>query len=360
MQMRKAAADGEFPESSGCYVRNVTDQARAKEQDVTLIPLSLPAMPDSDDIRNARILIVDDCQDTAVLLSEFLTMSGYQHVSSTADAGAVCDLHAINNYDLMLLDMHMPMLSGLEVMAHLQRMCGDSCLPVVAITGDRRYKLAALEAGACDFITKPYDLREVEVRVRNMLEVRGMYSFMREQRRLQQDLALHDVLTGLPDRRLATDCIISAMQHAQRHEGMMAVLYIDLDGFTRINDQHGRACGDQLLQMVAVQLRNRMRQEDTVARIGGDEFLVVLSEISDASAATRSTLEILHALTAPIAIAGVSLDISASIGVAIYPGDAGDAGDAEDLIAHANQALYSTRRAGKSRYQFANRFAPLG
>ncbi len=303
-----------------------------------------------DDIRNARILLVDDNADNLLLLQDILAIKGYTHVSSTMDSSQVCDLHRENDFDLILLDMHMPGMHGLEVMRQLHDIEKDAYLPVLAITGDQRYKISALEAGARDFITKPFELAELDMRMRNTIEVRLLYKAMTEQSRLQEERALHDSLTGLPNRRLLADRIDIAMQHARRHQQLMAVMYIDLDGFKQINDLHGHACGDDLLKEIANRLRDVMRKEDTVARIGGDEFVMVLSEIASADDVLRPASKILQALGTPLNISGVSMAVTGSIGVAFYPTDAKDT---EALIARADEALYSAKHAGKNRYQFA-------
>lgn len=302
------------------------------------------------DIRNARILLVDDNADSVDLLADILAVRGYTHVSSTMDSSQVCTLHAQQDYDLILLDMHMPGLHGLDVMKQLREIERDAYLPVLAITGDQRFKIAALEGGARDFITKPYDLTELDMRMRNTIEVRLLYKAIAEQSRLQEEKALHDSLTGLPNRRLLADRIEIAIQYARRHHQMVAVMFMDLDGFKQVNDQHGHACGDSLLKEIADRLRSITRQEDTVARIGGDEFIMVLSEISHASDVVGPAAKILHALGTSVDINGIPVKVTGSIGIAFYPTNADNP---EALIALADEALYCAKHAGKNRYQFS-------
>ena len=282
---------------------------------------------------------------------EILKMAGYSQVSSCSESGEVLDLHIKNAYDLILLDMHMPGINGLEVMARLREVEKDSYLPVLAITGDRGFKIAALEAGARDFLTKPYDMTEFQMRVHNMLEVRLLYKTVAEQGRMQKEMALHDVLTGLPNRRLLVDRVEKAMQHASRGHNMMAVMYLDLDGFKAVNDTHGHHTGDELLKMVSDRLLRATRKEDTVARIGGDEFVAVLSDIAHVDDVIRPASKVLRFLSSPFDIDELSVKVSASIGIAFYPGDGQDV---ESLISHADKALYDAKRAGKNRYHFSD------
>jgi diguanylate cyclase (GGDEF)-like protein len=309
-------------------------------------------MMTAGDILNAKILVVDDCAENIELQVDFLRMGGYTSVTSINDSTKVCSLHAENDYDLILLDMHMPGMNGLEVMAGLSKIEKDAYLPVLAITGDQRYKIAALDAGARDFLAKPYDLIEFKMRVRNLLEVRLLYKTVAEQSRLQKEMALHDSLTGLPNRRLLNDRIEKAMQHALRNDRMMAVMYIDLDGFKAINDQRGHQCGDELLKQVSARLREASRREDTVARIGGDEFIMVLSDLSHADDVLLPARKALNLLAAPFEIEGATVSITGSVGVAFYPVDAQEG---DSLIALADQALYEAKRSGKNRCHFINR-----
>lgn len=123
----------------------------------------------------ARILIVDDCRDCTGLLADLLALNGYHGIHCTADAAVVCDLHEVNDYDLILLDLHMPFISGLKIMAQMRKLAPDSFMPVIVLSGDDNLRLAALEAGAHDFIAKPFDVTDLTVRVRRMLELRLLH-----------------------------------------------------------------------------------------------------------------------------------------------------------------------------------------
>ncbi len=127
------------------------------------------------DILNARILIVDDQSVNVTLLEQLLAETGYTQVSSTMDPQTVCALHEKNSYDLILLDLKMPVMDGFQVMDGLKKDPADSYLPVIVLTAEPGHKLRALQAGAKDFISKPFDLIEVKTRIYNMLEVRLLY-----------------------------------------------------------------------------------------------------------------------------------------------------------------------------------------
>ncbi len=132
------------------------------------------------DIRASSILIVDDQQVNVTLLEQLLEAGGYTNVASTMDPGEVCSLHRKNHYDLILLDLQMPGMDGFEVIEGLKANDHDTYLPVLVITAQPGHKLRALQAGARDFISKPFDLVEAQTRIRNMLEVRLLYRKLQE------------------------------------------------------------------------------------------------------------------------------------------------------------------------------------
>jgi PAS domain S-box-containing protein len=132
-------------------------------------------MLEPSEILNASVLIVDDQEANVLLLQQMLRNAGYTHVSSTTDPRAVAALHSEHRFDLILLDLQMPVMDGFEVMEELAKIEADSYLPVLVITAQPAHKLRALQAGAKDFVSKPFDLIEVQTRIHNMLEVRLLY-----------------------------------------------------------------------------------------------------------------------------------------------------------------------------------------
>lgn len=308
-------------------------------------------MPVNDaDILNAGILIVDDQEVNVKLLEQLLKNAGYQRITATQDSHAVCDLHRANHYDLILLDLRMPGMDGFEVMEGLKAIETDGYLPVLAVTAQPEHKLRALESGAKDFISKPFDLAEVLLRVHNLLEVRLLHKAACTYSKQLEELALNDPLTGLANRRLLTDRLAMALVHARRNNSAMAVVYLDLDGFKQINDTWGHGAGDILLKMVAERLVATVRAEDTVARLGGDEFTLALWHVSGSDYAAAVAARAIAALAQPYDIAGQMVTITASAGVSIYP-DHGE--DEEMLMKSADLALYAAKAAGKNAYRLA-------
>jgi len=168
------------------------------------------------------------------------------------------------------------------------------------------------------------------------------------ERQLQYQ-ALNDELTGLPNRRLLADRLGHALAVAKRQNRMVALLYIDLDGFKLVNDSLGHSVGDLLLSSVAERLSSRVRKSDTLARLGGDEFSVVLTGLGVASHAGPIAQTLLDVLAAPFLIDNHEITISASIGISIFPDNGSNA---DDLLQQADSAMYSAKRSGKNRAMY--------
>ena len=167
-----------------------------------------------------------------------------------------------------------------------------------------------------------------------------------------EEMAHFDALTKLPNRALFADRLNQAMLQCQRRHNSLAVIFMDLDGFKDINDTYGHAVGDELLIIVSHRMSDTLREVDTLARIGGDEFVAVLNDLINAEDYKMALERLLRAASDPISVGDAILKVSVSIGVAIYPQD--DA-DADILIRHADQAMYIAKKAGKNCYHLFDR-----
>ena len=162
-------------------------------------------------------------------------------------------------------------------------------------------------------------------------------------------LAQHDALTNLPNRLLVRDRMDQAIGQARRYKKKAALLFLDLDNFKTINDSLGHSAGDELLKEVANRLRGAVREMDTVSRQGGDEFLIVLTDVSDLAAISAVAAHVLEQLAQPFALKGMQIVTSISIGIALFPQD-GD--DFDQLLKHADIAMYQAKAAGRNAYRF--------
>jgi len=196
--------------------------------------------------------------------------------------------------------------------------------------------------------------READLRVKSALDeleraVAERTAELQEAKARAQHLADHDALTGLPNRRLLEDRLTQALALSQRNRQQTAVMFVDLDRFKNVNDSLGHAVGDALLKEVSQRLVNQLRTGDTICRIGGDEFVVVLPEVKRSSDVAQVAQKVIEQLSQPVTIEERELIVTPSIGIAVFPEDGRDA---ETLIRNADAAMYHAKELGRANYQF--------
>ncbi len=226
-------------------------------------------------------------------------------------------------------------------LAELKRAC--PALPVVLLTGDddNHAAVAAVRAGAEDCLTLAAASGAAVVRsVLCALERTSHAAALRA-------AAVTDPLTGLPNRHALRTCIDHAMARTRRTSRVLALLFVDLDGFKDINDSCGHECGDRVLAEMARRFSGRTRDMDTVARLGGDEFVIVMEDLDDGRFAATLAAKILTAAAEPVTVDGRTLQLTASVGISLFPGDGVDAAA---LMRHADMAMYAAKAAGKNRF----------
>jgi diguanylate cyclase (GGDEF)-like protein/PAS domain S-box-containing protein len=195
------------------------------------------------------------------------------------------------------------------------------------------------------------DINAVRDSEGNVLRYVALFSDITQLKKHAQQLehlTYYDVLTSLPNRALLADRLHQAMAQANRRKQFFAVAYLDLDGFKKINDQHGRDAGDRLLTSLAFDMKCALREGDTLARLGGDEFVAVILDLDDATSSTPVLDQLREAASEPVQVGDVSLKVSASIGVTFFPQS--EAADPDQLLRQADQAMYQAKLAGGNRY----------
>jgi diguanylate cyclase (GGDEF)-like protein len=192
------------------------------------------------------------------------------------------------------------------------------------------------------------EVRDARHRVTHYVAIFIDITTLKEHQKQLEHIAHFDALTNLPNRVLLADRMHQAMVQAQRRGQALAVAYLDLDGFKQINDTYGHDAGDQLLVAVSHAVKEAMREGDTLARIGGDEFVAVLADLSEASNCEITLNRLLVAAAQPMQFGDFQLQVSASLGVTFFP--QADPVDADQLMRQADQAMYQAKLAGKNRY----------
>jgi len=266
--------------------------------------------------------------------------------------------------DAVVLNSLLPGMNGFEVCRSIRRSPAGEHVPILMITGDGENDLIlrAFEEGATDFISRPVDGAAPDHRVRCLVraaqtvrDLRQCRDRMQTKARLNENearlihLAYHDPLTGLPNRLLFRDRFQHALARASRSGRKMAVLFLDLDRFKRINDSLGHGIGDRLLRKVAERIRSRTRREDTLARIGGDEFVLLMEEVTRINTVRIVAKKVLFALSESFEVGGFQLYAAASIGISLYPDDGESM---EELLRCADLAMYRAKELGRNALQF--------
>ena len=348
-----------------------------------------------------NILIVDDVADNLRVLSDTLNQQGYK-VFCAKDGTTALKVAQKIIPDLILLDIEMPDMDGYTVCQQLKANFATQNIPVIflsALDNNVLNKVKAFEAGAVDYITKPFQLEEVLIRTKNQLDLQSarveisqlnqqlkQLNLQLEQKiadrtaqlkisnqklivtnqKLQQQItvrqkieqqliqdALHDGLTNLPNRNLLMDRIERSLEQTRRNPNyLFAVLFLDLDRFKSINDSQGHLVGDKLLVAVAEILSQQLREVDTLARLGGDEFVILLDNIHHLTDAIEVSERINRCLKLPFTLEGQTVFTSTSIGIALsWTGYS----NSSQILRDADIAMYRAKAKGKARYEVFDR-----
>ena len=312
------------------------------------------------------IMAVDDDRILLAKLRATLSVAGYQLIDAPC-AEAALALLTSTVPDLVLLDVSMPGMSGLDLAQYL-RGRGIAFL-FLSASDDAAIARDAAACGALGYLVKPADIRHVLPAIetalqraeeihrlqRRLQQAQARISASREEAQVLSRIANEDALTGLYNRNWLLSFLPKAMAMAASHcdASMLALLYMDLDGFKAINDDYGHAVGDELLQAAACRLRAVLKPGDHIARLGGDEFVALVAQVTQQSDAAHVAARLADALDNPFELSCARVAIGISVGIALYPRDAVDA---DGLLRAADRAMYSAKArkgAGKlGAYQF--------
>lgn len=298
-----------------------------------------------------RILLVEDNPDDAELVLRTLRKGGYSLDSLRVDNEP--DLrHALDNstWDVVLSDYSMPGFSGLAALNILKEQNLD--IPFIIISGTIGEEVAveAMRLGAHDYLMKNNLIRLVPAIQRELHDANERYARRIAEQTLRHQ-AYHDVLTGLPNRWLLRDRMEQALAYVRKKDLQMGVLFLDLDRFKNLNDTLGHLVGDHLLRAVADRLKKVLSAWDTIARLGGDDFVLLLPDIKQKSVLEDKARELLALFEIPFELSGKSIYLDVSIGIAAYP-DNGQ--DSDTLLKNAEATMYYAKAQGGKNYQFCS------
>jgi diguanylate cyclase (GGDEF)-like protein len=298
------------------------------------------------DLAAARILLVEDNPDDAELIRRQTGVEQSFHAVHVFDLAAAVSALEADSYDLVLLDLGLPDSFGLGTLRRVLSICPST--PVVVLTGldDEKAGIDAVQAGAQDYVIKSdLDPRGLTRIVRYSIERHRLRTRLDEARRLAAYRADHDPLTGLSNRGLLMTRLGHSLSQSRRYGDSFGVVYVDLDDFKTINDRFGHAAGDAVLRQVASCMVAGVRQSDTVARIGGDEFVLLMEREPSREEVERDIGRLAARVASSVRVEGEDLRVTLSWGIAMYPDD----GQSEDALLRAADAAMYRAKAAKRR-----------
>jgi two-component system cell cycle response regulator len=302
--------------------------------------------------QQVKVLVADDSVVSRKLVEHTLSEKQYSLVFAKSGREAV-ELFAEHQPALVIVDWIMPDLTGIEICKHIRSRTHASYTYIILLTGksEKESVVEGLAAGADDYLTKPFHPEELIARVGVGLRIVELQREIEVKNALLQELALTDALTSLPNRRAIEEWAARQLSGAARHSFSFWVALADLDHFKAINDTHGHDAGDTVLKVFSQILRTNSRRSDICGRIGGEEFLLVLTYATE-----KGAKDVIDRVRAELAATkfkfdGNSLTVTASFGLAGFVG--AQAPDFNRLVAQADTALYSAKRRGRNRVEVA-------
>ncbi len=299
--------------------------------------------------KKRRILVVDDDPSSREIVSKALEYEGYQ--TRQCESGNE-GLKVMNEWvpHLILLDVNMPGLNGIETLARLR--VRDEYVSVIFVSADclRDDVVRGLDAGADDYVCKPFDVMELMSRVRSQLRIKDLNDSLKKANDRLKELVDIDDLTGLFNMRSLYKRLDFELDRARRYNRSVCAIMMDLDHFKRVNDQNDHLFGSYVLSEVGKIVRSNIRKVDFAARYGGDEFLIVLTEIAMDGAKTfasrlRSKIE-----ESVFKSDNFKMELTASLGLAITNPNTINV-DARSLVRYADRALYAAKENGRNRVE---------
>jgi two-component system, cell cycle response regulator len=304
-------------------------------------------------VEQFKILVADESPVYRKLVEQTLPPDQYSILFANTGQSAI-ELCRQHRPALVITDWNMPDLSGIEVCRQIRASAKDSYTYVIIVTSasEKEKVVEGLEAGADDYLTKPFHPKELLARVRVGRRLLDLHQQIESQNRILKDLALTDALTGLPNRRAVEDWAKGQLSAAVRHGFSLWVVIADLDNFKVINDTYGHDAGDAVLKEFAGILKKRVRNSDICGRTGGEEFIMIFTHAEECNVGIVVARILRQLREHEFSFGGKPVQVTASFGIAGFQGKGMP--DFAKLISRADAALYAAKRGGRNRIEVAS------
>jgi diguanylate cyclase (GGDEF)-like protein len=326
---------------------------------------------------NISILYVEDDSDIAEEVIEFLTPR-VKKLYFAVDGLEALEMYERNKPDMIITDVQMPKINGLEMISIIREKNQEIPIIITSAYNDANFLLDSINMGVDGYLLKPLDFKAMEQRIKKLvepLEMREKIHKLNEKliavnasleakiakavqehtdflTKLNEEIkkrAFYDSVTKLPNRAFIYEILEKEIQKAKRYKTLLALFFIDMDNFKRINDIYGHTIGDKVLFEFAQRLKKSVRESDYLGRLGGDEFILVVSDIPNKDSIAALGEKIRQHIKEPFIFGDITLNVSCSIGISCYPDDADTM---SKLIENADIAMYSVKRSNKDGVAF--------
>ena len=302
---------------------------------------------------NIRILVVEDNVNLNEILCKIMQSEGYSSVSAFTGREAMEAMSNKGPFDLVLLDVMLPdpesprgaAMDGVEVCRTIKTdpKFKDTLIFMVSVKDQPEDIMKGIDAGADDYVTKPFNTTLLLAKIKAMLRIKNLQDELREKNRLLAEMAVTDGLTGIPNYRYLIDKLEEEIKRSHRYNTPITMILLDLDNFKEVNDTFGHRHGDFVLREIAERLLQGLRETDILARYGGDEFALLLTQ-TDEAGGRKVARQVLDRLSEPVITDDREHLIHASLGLVSFP--EGSAKSSDDVIISADTALYKAKELG--------------
>jgi len=301
-------------------------------------------------LENFTLLFVEDNQDLQSVM-EIVLKDSIKELYQAKNGQEGLDIYKEKRPDIVIADINMPVMDGLSMAKEIKKI--DKCQPVIILSAfdDKQTLLEAVNTGVDSFIPKPMDtnflFEKLYAVAKTLQDRRDAEKARNEELKKLHALAHYDTLTEIPNRLSFDISLNKAIERAKRRRGDVALFFIDLDNFKDINDAYGHAAGDIVLKSVANHIKKIIRTEDTVARIGGDEFALIVESCTNDEYVEILAKRIIGAISEEIETPNSKIKVSCSIGISRFPNDAKTK---EELIDMSDKAMYAAKKSIYHKY----------